>query len=78
MFGIHLEIMEHSGRKQRIYAAKAIRRRKCTYVSNDTTPGVERHQYMTAISRRNLLMFRRFINSALNFLLFLKKVHHVF
>jgi len=30
MFGIHLKIMEHSERKQRIYAAKAIRRRKCT------------------------------------------------
>jgi len=30
MFGIHLEIMEHSGGKQRIYVAEAIRKRKCT------------------------------------------------
>jgi len=28
MFGIHLEIMEHSGGKQRIYAAEEIRRLK--------------------------------------------------
>jgi len=30
MFQIHLEIMEHSGGKQRIYAADEIRRQKCT------------------------------------------------
>jgi len=28
MFGIHLEIMEDSGEKERIYAAEKIRRRK--------------------------------------------------
>jgi len=63
--------MEHSGGKQRIYAAEEIRRRKMHV-------GVERHQYLTAISKHNLLMFWRFPNSAQNFLLFLKKAHHVF
>jgi len=40
--------------------------------------GVERHQYLTAIWRRNLLKFWRFLYSAQNFSLFLKKAHHVF
>jgi len=29
MFSIHLEIMEHSGGKERIYAAEEIRKLKC-------------------------------------------------
>ena len=39
---------------------------------------VERHQYLTAFQRRNLLIFWRFPNSAQNYLLFLIKAHHVF
>jgi len=39
--------------------------------------GVERHQYLTTIQLRNLLMFWRFPNSAHNFPLLLKKAHHV-
>jgi len=30
MFGMHLEIMEHSGGKQTTYAADAMERRRCT------------------------------------------------
>ena len=46
-------------------------------MSNDTTPCVERHQYLMAIQRCNLLKFWRFSNLVQNFPLFLKKAHHV-